>query len=95
MTPTVIKNDTANRFEIALPDGPAVLNYLRTGNQLRLIHTEVPESAREHGYAGQLVRYALDDARREGLRVVPICPYVRAYVTRHPEYADLVDAEST
>jgi predicted GNAT family acetyltransferase len=55
-----------------------------------LIHTEVEPRFEGTGYAGRLVRAALDDLRDRGLYVVPLCPFVAAYVRRHPEYADLV-----
>lgn len=55
-------------------------------------HTVVEERFRGHGLAGELIRAALDDARARELRIQPFCPYVRAFVEEHPEYADLVDA---
>lgn len=55
-----------------------------------LIHTEVAPELEGTGIASQLVAGALDDIRRRGLTAVPICPFVRAFLGRHPEYADLV-----
>jgi len=56
-----------------------------------LLHTEVPPEHEGQGYGGALAKAALDYARAEKLRVIPTCPFVRAYVKRHPEYAALVD----
>ena len=53
-------------------------------------HTVVHDRFRGRGVAGELVGAALDDARSRGLAIEPFCPYVRAFVAKHPEYADLV-----
>ena len=88
----VVKNDALRRFEIHLGDDLAFLRYAEEPGVIRLIHTEVPEQLSGRGIAGRLASFALDDARARGLRVVPSCPYVRAYIDRHPEYADLIAA---
>jgi predicted GNAT family acetyltransferase len=64
--------------------------YRRASDRIALVHTEVLPSVEGHGLAGKLVAGALDDLRARGLRVVPMCPFVRAYIRRHPEYGDLV-----
>jgi predicted GNAT family acetyltransferase len=56
-------------------------------------HTGVRPAFEGHGLAAQLVRRGLDDARAEGLTIVPQCPYVRGYIDKHPEYRDLVATE--
>ena len=79
------------RFVADVAGGTAELAYLRRGADLvALVHTEVPEEAEGGGVGGALARAALEWARAEGARVVPLCPFVEAYVRRHPEYADLV-----
>jgi predicted GNAT family acetyltransferase len=55
-----------------------------------LVHTEVSSSSEGHGLGSVLVAGALEDIRARGLRVVPLCPFVSAYIRRHPEYADLI-----
>lgn len=59
------------------------------GNRV-LVHTGVEEAFEGQGLAGQLAKRALDDARDGGLAIVPSCPYVKGYLERHPEYADVV-----
>jgi predicted GNAT family acetyltransferase len=54
-------------------------------------HTEVEPELERHGVGSQLVAATLDDLRARGLPVVPICPFVRGFIRRHPEYADLVE----
>jgi hypothetical protein len=58
------------------------------------VHTEVEEAVEGTGVGSQLVREALDDFRARGLGVVPVCPFVSAYLRRHPEYADVVGVDS-
>jgi predicted GNAT family acetyltransferase len=64
--------------------------YHRRDGRIALIHTEVDEALEGHGLGSTLVATALDDARREGLEVVPLCPFVAAFIERNPEYQDLV-----
>lgn len=89
-TSTVVHNDADSRFEMALPGGLAVLEYQRDGDRLDLVHTKVPESDEGQGYGTALVHFALDYARREHLRVIPSCPFVRAHVGKHPEDEDVL-----
>ncbi|HEX7979850.1 MAG TPA: GNAT family N-acetyltransferase [Gemmatimonadaceae bacterium] len=88
--PEVTDNAAASRFEILTEQGAAILTYRYRGADLDLIHTEVPPALEGRGYASALATAALSFARREGLKVIPTCPYVRAYLARHPEHADLV-----
>ena len=62
----------------------------RGGDVIALLHTEVEPKLQHHGLGSALVAGALDDARARGLRIVPVCPFVDAYVRRHPAYDDLV-----
>ena len=68
------------------------LRYGMQGGRLVLYHTEVDRSLGRSGLGSALVRGALDDVRRRGLEIVPQCPFVRRWLERHPEYADLVAA---
>jgi uncharacterized protein len=53
-------------------------------------HTEVDPAFEGRGVGGTLVRGALDDVRRRGARIVALCPFVRSWLERHPDYQDLV-----
>jgi predicted GNAT family acetyltransferase len=89
--PNPVKNNQAlQRFEIATPQGTAVLDYQLKANTLYLTHAEVPHAARGGGLAGQLTAFAMQWARARDLKVVPVCRYVAAYIARHPEYLDLM-----
>jgi len=82
---TVTDNPALSRFELAVDGQTAVLTYERSPDAVKLIHTEVPEPYRGRGYGEMLVKAALAHARAEGLRVVAVCPFVRAYLRKHPE----------
>ena len=94
MGTTVSDNQTKHRYEIQVDGETAGFIAYRTagdtGDTLVFVHTETLEGFEGRGLAGQLVRGALDDLRRRGLKVQPVCPYVKAWIPRHPEYADLV-----
>jgi predicted GNAT family acetyltransferase len=86
----VVDNRARDRYEATIDGHLAQLVYHRTEGVIDLRHTEVPEALEGRGIAGKLASFALDAARADGLRVIPSCPYVRAYIERHQEYADLV-----
>ena len=91
METTVRDAPDADRYEIR--DGDRLLGiaaYQRRGDEIRFTHTEVNPDAGESGLGSTLVRGALDDVRDKGLRVVPLCSFVRGWIERHPDYADLV-----
>lgn len=91
MGPTIIDAEAARRYEARSGgDLAGFIDYVVKRDRIALIHTEVLPAYHGQGIAEQLVRFALDDARRRGLRVIPTCPYVRAYVERHPEWHDIV-----
>lgn len=79
-----------NRFEAETGAGTAVAEYMRVGNTLIFTHTEVPEALEGQGVGSALVKYALEYVRTEGLTASPLCPFVKSYIQRHPEYQDLV-----
>ncbi|HEX9367138.1 MAG TPA: GNAT family N-acetyltransferase [Vicinamibacterales bacterium] len=88
MVEGVTDNPAARRFELAVDGQVAFLQYERKSDRLVLVHTEVPPALRRRGLGETLVKAALDAARREGLRVVPLCPFVKAYMRKHPEAVD-------
>lgn len=87
---TVTNDPAAGRFEAHSEHGVAHLKYVARGDVLDLVHTEVPQEAEGQGIGAALARAALDHARSAGKKVIPSCPFVRAYIERHGEYADLV-----
>jgi predicted GNAT family acetyltransferase len=68
----------------------AVAAYELREGEIIFTHTEVPPEIGGRGVAQQLVKTALEHARSNDLRVVPLCQYVESYIKRNPQYADLV-----
>ncbi len=90
----VVNVPSAHRYELLL-DGRRIglLTYRERDGQIAFTHTEVSTACEGRGFGSRLAAAALDDARRQGLAVVPICPFISAYIERHPEYQDLVAPE--
>jgi uncharacterized protein len=90
-TATVTLDEPNHRYEIAV-DGTVIglIDFVRRGDVLDFHHTEVAPSYEGRGFGAHLVGRALDDVRARGLTVRPTCSFVRAYVRRHPDVADLV-----
>lgn len=90
----VVDNPEARRYE-ALADGSLAgfIDYRIRPGQINLIHTQVEDAFAGKGVASVLVKRTLEKVRAEGLGLLPICPFVAAYLKRHPEYVDLVPAE--
>ena len=89
--PEVTHNEAKQRFELIAEGQLARLDYERSGKRIALTHTIVPEEIEGEGNGAALARAALDFARREKLEVIPACGFVRVFIQRHPEYADLVE----
>ena len=83
----VIDNTGASRFELREDGRLAELIYRARGDRLVLVHTEVPVELEGRGIGGRLVTAAVDRAVREGLTLVPLCPFARGWLERHPEAA--------
>jgi len=88
----VADNAAKSRFELPVDGQLAHLDYRKAGETLVLVHTEVPAALGGRGLGSVLARAALDAARERGLKVRATCPFVAAYLARHPEYADLLEA---
>lgn len=86
----VVHNAAASRFEARIEGHLCRADYRVDGGMMRIFHTEVAPSLEGRGIAAALVRAALDYAAANGLKVVPQCSYVRAYLRRHPEAQGLL-----
>lgn len=85
----VIHNEAGQRFEVVLGDAVAYLVYARDGSSMTMQHTEVPKAFEGKGIASRIAQAAMDFARDNGLKVIPHCPYVAGWITRHPEYESI------
>jgi uncharacterized protein len=90
MPAAVRDNPALCRFELDADGVTAVANYQRNGDMITFTHTEVPPRARHGGIASQLIEGALRAVRARGLKIVPRCSFVKAYVDNHAEVRDLL-----
>ena len=90
---TIENNQSAMRFEARHEGQLAFIKYTLNDNQIVYLHTEVPEAFEGQGIGSSLAKAALEDARSNHLQVVPLCPFVAAYIRKHAEYADLVASQ--
>lgn len=91
--PTAVERaDARHRYEI-LVDGrlAGFTQYRDHGDRRVFFHTEIDEAFAGQGLASRLVREAIADVRETGKRIVPVCPYWAKFLTKHDEFADLVD----
>lgn len=88
--PMDIQHDAENqRFFVRVDGQEAEVDYEREGGVIAITHTGVPDAIGGRGIAGELNRAAFEYARREGLRVRPLCGYAAAWLRRHPEFEDV------
>lgn len=86
----VTENEDKKRFEAQVGDLTAVMYRYYSDDSIVITHTKVPDELTGQGLAGHMAKNVLDESRQRGLSVVPVCPYLAAYIERHPEYQDMV-----
>jgi predicted GNAT family acetyltransferase len=90
MTEAVRNNTAKHRYELDVEGHIAAAYYERSDNIITFTHTEVPKELEGKGIGSRLVKGALDQVRADGLKVVAQCPFVKGYIGKHAEYADLL-----
>lgn len=86
-----VRNNTAQgRFELDAEGHTALAYYKRDGNVITFTHTEVPPELGGRGVGSRLAKGALEWVRAQNLKVVAKCPFIAAYLGKHPEFSDLI-----
>ena len=86
-----VRNNTAlGRFEQDVGGGVSFATYRLSPRAITIMHTEVPAAMRGSGVGSQFIRRVLEEVRAQGLKVVPQCSFVRAFMTKNPEFNDLL-----
>jgi predicted GNAT family acetyltransferase len=87
----VADHPAEHRFEAHVGDRLAgFAAYRSEPGRVVFTHTEILPEFEGHGIGSRLAAAALDEVRARGLAVTPVCPFIKAFIGRHPEYADLV-----
>jgi predicted GNAT family acetyltransferase len=88
---SVVDNPEAQRYELTAEDERIGFVTYRMGpGEVALLHAEVNPAHERQGWGSRMVAGVLDDARQRGLKVRPVCPFVVAYIERHPDDRDLL-----
>lgn len=92
---SVRDNPDRSRFEITADGKPAgFAEYRVHGSVTDFTHTVIDDAFEGQGLGSRLIRAALDETRAGGRQVMPYCPFVKAFIGKHPDYVDLVPAEA-
>jgi len=89
----VTHNPALQQFEVHIGDQLAVLNYREDGNRVTFFHTGVPHNLEGRGIGSAIALAALEYAKTEHLEVIPLCPFVRGQIEKHPEYRPMVSRD--
>lgn len=84
--PEIVQNVAETRFELKLGDDLAMVEYNQNEKTIIFSHTEVPVGYEGQGIGGKLAKHVLEYAKEQNLKVIPTCPFIKAYILRHPEY---------
>lgn len=85
------ETETGGRYVTVIDGHVAEMTYSRAGTGLVIIdHTGVPDELRGRRLGSRLVRRAVQDARKQNVKIVPLCPFAASEFRRHPEYADVL-----
>jgi uncharacterized protein len=94
MNDVVSNNKAQHRFELTVDGHVAAAHYELDAGVITFVHTEVPAELGGKGIGSKLIQAALDQVRADGLKVIAQCPFVKGWIGKHPDYADLLQAES-
>ncbi|HZR77211.1 GNAT family N-acetyltransferase [Bradyrhizobium sp.] len=86
----VVNNKAHHRYELVIDGHLAATYYKIDDGVITFIHTEVPPELGGQGVGSRLVKGALDQVRADGLKVIAQCPFVKAWIGKHPEFTDLL-----
>ncbi len=90
MSYTITDHKEKNRFELHHEGQIALVEYILAPEKITFTHTEVPAALEGKGIGSALAKHALDTAAQNHLKVVPMCPFIKAYIERHKEYQPLL-----
>lgn len=87
---TLVNNTDKKRYEFHIGSEIPRVEYIRARDKIYLTHTEVPPSMAGKGFGTALIGAVLEDVERQGLTLIPLCPFVALYLQRNPEWKRLV-----
>ncbi len=82
----IVHNPSKSQFELTIEGKNAVVDYFLSNDTMTITHTYVPHALEGRGIGSALAGYVLDYAKKNGLKIIPACSFIRVYLDRHPEY---------
>jgi predicted GNAT family acetyltransferase len=89
----LIKNQEKNRFELNIGDQTVFIDYKERGKKIFLTHTQTPEKLKGKGAATAIIEKTLTYIEKHRYTLIPICPMVKAYLKRHPDWNRILDID--
>ncbi|MBK1438523.1 N-acetyltransferase [Parapedobacter sp. ISTM3] len=89
----IVKDETQRQYQLTIDGQVAFIDYKQHGKRVYLIHTEVPATLEGRGVAASLVGKVFTHIEQNGELLIPLCPYVQAYLKRHPEWNHLMEKQ--
>jgi predicted GNAT family acetyltransferase len=89
------KNEAAKQFEMFVDGHMAIIAYKEDHFTITLLHTEVPPELEGRGVATAIIEKTLTYVEKNHLRLIPLCPFIIAYIKRHPQWKMILDASVT
>jgi len=87
----VLKDNTDRKqFELSVEGFTARIEYMIMSNKIFLTHTEVPRELEGKGVGSKIVKLAFEEIEKQGLKLIPLCPFVAKYLTKHPEWKKIL-----
>lgn len=87
------EDESKGRYHVIVDGHTAEMTYSRAGETMIIIdHTSVPDGLRGKGVGVALVQRGVEDARAEGKKILPLCPYAKAQIEKHPEWQDVLSS---
>lgn len=90
----LVNNEVAKRFEMSVGEHKAIIEYKQNPHTMVLLHTEVPQQLEGKGAATAIIEKVLKLVETNQQKLIPVCPFVVAYVKRHPEWNRILDARA-
>jgi len=90
MEGSISDNQDQHRYEMQIDDQLLILEYIKTKEVIYLTHTEVSKKLEGQGYGSEFVKAVLKDVEQNNWKLMPLCPFVAAYIKRHPEWQTLL-----
>jgi len=89
-SPRLIDNEAAKQYEMHAEGLVVRIEYIKTKDAIYLTHTEVPKALEGKGWGSAIIKATLAEIKEQDIKLVPLCPFVAAYIQKHPEWKSIL-----